>query len=86
MTLRSLVTSGVDPLTSAYDAFTDPRWACVTRTLHRQQEKNMRQKLLQNLLFAAIAAWGLYLTQGVMGDAPLGAQSERVNTAMLAMR
>lgn len=46
----------------------------------------MRQKLLQNLLFAAIAAWGLYLTQGVMGDAPLGAQSERVNTAMLAMR
>lgn len=46
----------------------------------------MRQKLLQHLLFAAIAAWGLYLTQGVMGDAPLRTQAEPVNTAMLALR
>lgn len=46
----------------------------------------MRQKLLQHLLFAAIAAWGLYLTQGVMGDAPLRAQAESVSTAMLALR
>jgi hypothetical protein len=46
----------------------------------------MRQKLLQHLLFAAIAAWGLYLTQGVMGDAPLRAQAEPVSTAMLALR
>lgn len=44
----------------------------------------MRQKLLQHLLFAAIAAWALYLTQGVMGDVPLRAQAEPVNTAWLA--
>lgn len=46
----------------------------------------MRQKLLQHLLFAAIAAWGLYLTQGLMGDTPLRAQAESVSTAMLALR
>lgn len=46
----------------------------------------MRQKLLQHLLFAAIAAWGLYLTQGVMGDVPLRAQSEPTSAAMLALR
>lgn len=46
----------------------------------------MRQKLLQHLMFAAIAAWGLYLTQGVMGDAPLRVQAEPVSTAMLALR
>lgn len=46
----------------------------------------MRQKLLQHMLFAAIAAWGLYLTQGVMDDAPLRAQAEPVSTAVLALR
>jgi hypothetical protein len=46
----------------------------------------MRQKLLQHLLFAAIAAWGLYLTQGVMGDDALRAQAEPVSTTMLALR
>jgi len=47
----------------------------------------MRQKLLQHLLFAAIAAWGLYLTQGVMGDVPLRVQAEPMSaTAMLALR
>ncbi len=46
----------------------------------------MRQKLLQHLLFAAIAAWGLYLTQGVMGAAPLSAHAEFTSTALLALR
>ncbi len=46
----------------------------------------MRQKLLQHLLFAAIAAWGLYLTQGLMGDVPLRVQAEPMGTAMLALR
>jgi len=46
----------------------------------------MRQKLLQHLLFAAIAAWGLYLTQGVMDDGPLRAQAEPLSTAMLVLR
>jgi hypothetical protein len=45
----------------------------------------MRQKLLQHLLFAAIAAWGLYLTQGVMGDVPLRAQAAPMSTALLAL-
>ncbi len=67
----------------AYDAFTDPHRVCVIR-IHTQ-ETTMRQKLLQHLLFAAIAAWGLYMTQGVMGDVPLRAQAEPVSTALLAL-
>ncbi len=46
----------------------------------------MRQKLLQHLLFAAIAAWGLYLTQGVMDDASLSGQPQAQNIAFLALR
>ncbi len=46
----------------------------------------MRQKLLQNLLFAAIAAWGLYLTQGVMGESPLQAQASTQSIALLSQR
>lgn len=47
----------------------------------------MRQKLLQHLLFAAIAAWGLYLTQGVMGEPSLGAHTEPTRTtALLALQ
>ena len=46
----------------------------------------MRHKLLQHLLFAAIAAWGLYLTQGVMGDGTWSAQPASVSTAALALR
>ena len=46
----------------------------------------MRQKLLQHLLFAAIAAWGMYLTQGVMGDVPQLAHARPAGAAMLALR
>jgi hypothetical protein len=46
----------------------------------------MRQKLLQHLLFAAIAAWGLYLSQGVMGDAALLAHAPAADLAPLALR
>lgn len=46
----------------------------------------MRQKLLQHLLFAAIAAWGLYLTQGVMGEPALQAHSHGTDFAQLALR
>lgn len=45
----------------------------------------MRQKLLQHLLFAAIAVWGLYLTQGVMGDASLSGQPQAQDVAFLAL-
>ena len=55
-------------------------------TSTRSAKPNKACKLLQHLLFAAIAAWGLYLTQGVMGDAPLRAQAEPMSTAMLALR
>ena len=46
----------------------------------------MRQKVLQNLLFAAIAAWGLYLTQGVMGEAQMQAQGSTQSMALLSLR
>jgi hypothetical protein len=47
------------------------------------QETTMRKKLLQNTLFAAIAAWALYGVQAHMNTAMLDAASV---TTMVAMR
>lgn len=56
----------------------------MARLTHRSSA--MPQKVLQNLLFAAIAAWGLYLTQGVMGDARPQAQASVQSMVLLSLR